>query len=93
MIDDDIHALCAREPDRALEQFEADVWVGVARREQSIRLMRRVVAVQAIVLAASLIGSLLAGWYSGGSTRAGDLDVFSPRMNLTASARLIGNGP
>lgn len=89
MIDADIRNLLERGPDRALDQLESEVWAEVVQRQREQARTRRLLAVQGVVLAAVLTGSVLAGRVLGGRDDTG-LDVFSPRMSLSAANLLIG---
>ncbi len=93
MIDTDLRQLAEEPPDHALEGLEVEIWAGVAGREEARRITRRLVAIQCLVLAAALIGSLMAGQYWRGAQQRGSLDVFSPRVPLSASTLLVGNAP
>ena len=92
MLDTDIQRLADRSPDAELDGLEAHVWAGVEARERTARVSRRFLALLVLVLAAALGGSLLAGRSAVSASRSG-LDVFSPRMALSASALLAGRSP
>lgn len=90
MIDADIEKLLHRPSDRRLDTLEADIWAGVAERERSVRISRGLFAMQAVVLALTLLGALVAGKYTA-SAAGPAVDVFSPRMALSASTLLDGS--
>lgn len=91
MIDREIQSLAEQTPDHALSTLEADIWAGVAKRERSMRAAKKLLVVQAALLAGVLIGSLAAGRYLGSSHATTSLNVFSPHMALSASALLVGD--
>src|ERR1019366_10321668 len=91
MIEREIQSLAERAPDHALSTLEADIWAGVAERERSMRTAKRLLAVQAAVLAGVLIGSLAAGQYWGSWHAPTSLDVFYPHVALRRSALLVGD--
>jgi hypothetical protein len=93
MIEAEIRKLAEQVPDHPLSTLEEDIWVGVAERELSVRASRTLLLVQAALLTAALIGSFAVGQYWGSSHQAGNLDVFSPRMALSASRLLVGDQP
>jgi hypothetical protein len=93
MIDDDLKQLAEQPPDHALDALEADIWQGVTVREQSLRTTRRLVVLQAIVLAVAVVFSFLAGQQWRSAHQARTLDAFSPQMPLSASTLLAGNRP
>jgi hypothetical protein len=93
MIDTDLKELSGAPPDRPLEGLEAQIWAGVAAREEAMRIRRRLVALQCGLVVAALVGSLIAGQYWHRAQHGGSLDVFSPRMPLSASTLLVGNRP
>jgi hypothetical protein len=93
MIDTDLSKLAEAPPDHALEELEARIWVGVARRQAQGRIERRLLALQGLVLVVALIGSMIAGQHQRALEQAGSLDIFSPHMPLTASTLLVGNAP
>ena len=90
MIETEIESLAEQAPDHALGTLQADIWVGVAERERSLRTAKKLLTVQAAVLACVLIGSLATGQYLGSSRHTSNLDVFSPRNALSASMLLVG---
>lgn len=92
MIEADIVKLASQASEEGLEGLEADVWAAVTERERSVRLSRRLLALQGIVLVAALTGALMAGWSAASADRS-SLDVFSPHMALSASTLLAGNPP
>jgi len=89
MIETEIQSLAEQMPDHALGTLEADIWAGVAERERSMRTAKKLLAVQAAVLTAVLIGSLATGQYVGSSRHTSNLDVFSPHMALSAATLLV----
>ena len=91
MIDTELKQLAAEPPDHPLEALEAEIWGRVRAREQSLRASRRLLALQALILAAGLIASILAGQHSHRMRRAEALDVFSPQMPWSASTLLAGS--
>lgn len=93
MIDTELNELAQEPPDRSLEQLEAQIWVGVATREQAMRVTRRLVALQGVLVIAALIGGLIAGHYWGGMQPDRSLDAFSSHMPLSAATLLAGNRP
>jgi hypothetical protein len=93
MTDVELRKLADEPPDHTLEGLEAQIWAGVARHQEVRRIERRLLAVQCLVLVAALIGSLVAGHHWRAVEHGGSLDVFSPRMPLTASTLLVGNAP
>ena len=92
MIEADIVKLASQATEEGLEGLEADIWAAVAKSERSIRLSRRLLALQGIVLLAALTGAVMAGWSAASADRP-SLDVFSPHMALSASTLLAGNPP
>ena len=92
MFEDDLNRLLSRGPDRRLETLESDVWAGVSVQERSKQWGRRLLALQALVLAVALIGSVLAGQHWRTSHHGTPLDVFSPQLPLGASTLLTGGG-
>ena len=93
MIDTDLNELADEPPDRSLEQLEAQIWAGVAIREQAMRATRRLVALQGVLVLAALIGGFIAGHYWSEIQPDRSLDAFSSRMPLSASTLLAGNRP
>jgi hypothetical protein len=92
MIDAEIEILAGGPPDRALEALEADIWAGVTEHERLLKVSRRLLLVQVAVLAATLMGALLAGKLAGSAGNAG-VDIFSPRMALSVSTLLTESKP
>ncbi len=94
MNDHDLLKLIERPPDHALDTLEQEIWLRVAERQQSLRVARRLLALQSVVLAAALVGSFLAGQhYSHRGSSEPSLEVFSPYMPLSVSTLLVRNRP
>lgn len=90
MTDDDIRGLLGATPDRSLAGLEAAVWRGVAAREAADRRLLTLGALQGGALVLALMISLSWGVMSVRSWDGPEgLGVFSPRMVLAPSTRLI----
>ncbi len=93
MTDDDIQAFLHRAPDRSLVGLEGAVWREVARREAADRGALAVVVLQGGALVLALLAGLSWGAMSANSrAEPKGFGVFSPRMALAPSTRLIGTG-
>ncbi|MBA3811300.1 MAG: hypothetical protein H0X27_06590 [Caulobacteraceae bacterium] len=93
MTDDDIDALLLTGSDAPLLGLEAAIWRGVAERAAADRRMAVVGALQGGALAVALAAGLTWGGASARSfAEPGGFGVFSPRMALAPSTRLIGAG-
>jgi hypothetical protein len=90
MIDHDLDALNAREPDHGLDALESDVWAGVAAGERARGLFRAVLASQALILVLALAGSVISGYQRAVLRAPSDLGVFSPHAPMAASTLLAG---
>ncbi len=92
MIDEEIRRVMAQQADHPLGGLEVDVWAALAAREQRRTAVRRLLAVQGVVLAVVLTGSVAAGKYLGSLHDRG-VDVFSPHMSLSPATLLSGRAP
>lgn len=82
-----------KEPDHPLARLEEDIWAALDRHAYARRLFRRVFAAQAVVLAAALIGSTVAGLRAVPAHCPGALDIFSARPSLAAATLLVERAP
>ncbi|HTT05638.1 MAG TPA: hypothetical protein VMF64_10140 [Steroidobacteraceae bacterium] len=93
MTESELQQLLAQPPDRSLDALPADIWAGVSQRQRQVRLSRRLLALQSVLLIAVVTASLLEGLHYR-QVHGGDvLDIFSPRMALSVSTRLAGLRP
>lgn len=92
MIDDDIGNLVLGEPIPALDLLEADIWEGVATRQEATRISRVVVMCQAMVLALGLLGSIAFGSQVGYSALSAPADLLTSAsgMAFAPSTLLLG---
>jgi hypothetical protein len=92
MIDRDIRALDAREPDHPLERLEADIWAKVAVREDVSRRSARLLVLQVTLLGIAFSVSALAG-YQARPTKSSELSVFSTHTPMNPSTLLADEHP
>lgn len=91
MTDEDIQALLRATPDRSLDDLEAAVWRGVAAREAANRKLMTLSVLQSGALVLVMLISVSWGAMNARSWGESEgLGVFSPRMALAPSTRLIG---
>lgn len=89
MIDHDLQALAGMPADRPLDRLEADIWVGIGKREAARRTGRIIASCQAVALTAALLGSATAGMVSSSAHPANSkLALTSDR--LAPSTLLLG---
>ncbi len=92
MIDNHLDQLFKNPPERALDGLERDVWTRIDAEANSRRLSRRVIEVQAALVAVLLVGGLAFGSASPTSQPVtARLDVFSPGTPLAPSTLLLGD--
>ena len=93
MIEGNLRDLTGRPPDRSLDTLEADIWAGVAARQEANRTARLVLSCQALVVAAALILSLIAGSQIGHSLarETGGQNSFANGLELAPSTLLLGH--
>ncbi len=92
MIEQDIRALDAREPDHPLERLEADIWARLAAREEVERRSARLLVLQATLLGIAFSVSALVG-YQARPTNQSELSVFSTHMPMNPSTLLAEENP
>ncbi len=92
MDENDLRALTEQAPDRSLDTLESDIWARVGARQEANRVSRLVLCCQALVVAAGLVSSLIAGNQIGHSlakqSSAGS--GFANGMDLAPSTLLLG---
>lgn len=90
MLKTDLDQLAGTPPDHSLESLEADVWRGVARRQDDRRAFRGAFALQVVILGVALAGGTWVGSHQTPEREVAGLNVFSPYSPLAASTLLIG---
>ena len=94
MIDDDIHRLDQRALDRSLSGLEADIWTGVAMREQRRRAVRRTASLQGVIMVCAVLASIAAGVdIARPATAAAGASPLAPGMELMPSNLLVAHSP
>lgn len=92
MIERDLRALDAREPDHPLERLEADIWGRLAVREELRRRSAHLVTLQVTLLAIAFSVSALAGYQARPATSS-ELSVFSTHTSMNPSTLLGDEHP
>ena len=92
MIEQDIRALDAREPDHPLDRLEADIWARVASREEVGRRSARLLVLQVTLLGIAFSVSALAG-YQARPAKSSELSVFSMQTPMNPSTLLADDHP
>ncbi len=92
MIERDLRALDAREPDHPLERLEADIWGRLAAREEVERRSARLLVLQATLLGIAFSVSALAGYQARPADKS-ELSVFSTHMPMNPSTLLAEEHP
>ena len=93
MIERDIRALDAHEPDHLLERLKADIWARVAMREAVRRRSARLLVLQVALLGIASSVSALAGYQARPATNRSELSVFSTHMPMNPSTLLADEHP
>ncbi len=84
--------LLRQPPERALDGLEREIWARIDAEDDKRRLGRRVIEVQAALVAILLAGGLAFGLANPVSESAtARLDVFSPGPALAPSTLLLGH--
>lgn len=87
-----LEKLLQQVPERSLEGLEREVWARIDAEADRRQLGRRVIEVQAAVLAILAMGGLALGIAGPAPARAtARLDVFSPGPPLAPSTLLLGH--
>ena len=93
MIERDIRALDAREPDHPLERLEADIRARVVVREEVKRRSARLLALQVTLLGIAFGVSTLTGYHRARPANRSELGVFSTHMPMYPSTQLAEENP
>jgi hypothetical protein len=94
MIDDDMHRLEQRALDRSLSGLEADIWKGVAFREQRRKAVRRTASWQGLIMVCAVVGSIVVGIeIAAPATAAAGASPLAPGMELMPSNLLVAHSP
>ena len=90
MFEDEFGKLDQQASRRTLEDLDAAIWAGVARRMEANRHARLVYSCQTAVLALGLIMSVAAGTFMAAHDSAIGLIALTATSDLAPSSRLIG---